>query len=46
MDNEADAKRQWKCIGFWVGFFSADQYKIEWNKSWKAGFKAGDFYEK
>lgn len=28
------------------GFFSADQYKIEWNKSWKAGFKAGDFYEK
>lgn len=43
MDNEADAKRQ-SAQDFFL--FPQDQYKSEWNKSWKVGFNAGDFYEK
>lgn len=39
MDNEVDAKRQ----SAQDPFFPQDQYKSEWNESWRVGFKAGDF---
>lgn len=43
MDNEADAKRQWKCIGFWVGFFQQTNIKLNEIKVEKQVLKLGTF---